>query len=150
MVFYSHFLIWVVRHGLLFHLSFLLCYFSWSIFLDIKHEVFNQCSSWYSIPLTTLIVMLFMIICSSYLTRGHWCLLWSPLEALITMLFMDIFSPPPSLRSLPWSSIRLLCSVDIFVVVFYVPIFLILGIKGPHCHNFSFAFITKIGAWQRK
>ncbi len=48
-----------------------------------------------------------------------------------------------SFRSFPWSSIMLLYSLDIFVVVFCVPTFLILGIQGVHCHNFSFGFITK-------
>jgi hypothetical protein len=76
----------------LFHLSFLLCCFLCSFFLDIKHDVFNQCSSWYSIPFKTLIVMFFTIICSCYLAQGHWCWLWSPLEVLITMLFMDFYS----------------------------------------------------------
>jgi hypothetical protein len=92
MVFYSHFPIWDLHHGLLFHLNFSLCCFSWSFFLDIKHEVFNRCSSWYSIPFKALIVMFFMIICSCYLAQGHWCLLWSPLEVLITILFMDFYS----------------------------------------------------------
>lgn len=91
-------------HGLLFSLSNLRSS-SWSfvtleflvvlLFMVIlswfKHEVFNRCSSWYYIPLKAFIVMFFMIICSCYLAQGHWCLLWSPLKVLITMLFMDFY-----------------------------------------------------------
>lgn len=153
-------------HGLLFSLSnlrssswsfvpieFLVVLFFMVILSWFKHEVFNRCSSWYYIPFKALIVMFFMIICSCNLAQGHWCSLWSPLEILITMLFMDFHSysqawghctnTSRSFRSFPWSSIMLLYSLDIFVVVFCVPTFLILGIQGVHCHNFSFGFITK-------
>ncbi len=129
-----------------------------------KHEVFNQCSSWYYIPLKALIVIFswsFILViypkvigvhCDLLSKYSSLCSSWISILTLklevIALTLHGILFLFSSLRSLPWSSIMLLYSLDIFFVVFYVPTFFILGIQGVHCHNFSFGFITRIGAWQ--